>query len=307
MFGIALAIIKFEFRYVDKLSDGSHPKHKYYLNKIRNSKMTKWSLYFAGTAICCFIVFVLQTDALCTPYDQHSPLYALQFKPCWDSGASALYNSVGKLLFFFGLSCVLISSIVKASKYITSLLSSHLWRILEELTLSAFLVQPLVAAWFLTNRDHDLYISLGFILVTNIASVCIAYIFALPLYLLVQRPLKNFLDLVLFPSRHIFVFQGDVDQGEREEEEEDEGNDSRGCAHATKVETCKLCQRMKEGPQIHSRSNLLDSTIEQPSKLKQGRPEVFSFSNNQQNTSTFSPNQTRNSFFTTSPHPGRHI
>ncbi len=60
------------------------------------------------------------------------------------------------------------------------------------------------------------------VLVFTIAAVAISYVFALPFYLLVERPFKNFLDLILFPNKNIYVVKEEEEQDSEEEEEEEE-------------------------------------------------------------------------------------
>jgi hypothetical protein len=65
LFGIMFAIMRFEYKYVDKLSDGSKPKHKIFLEKFRYSEYAKYISYFLGFSICFFLTFILITDTNC--------------------------------------------------------------------------------------------------------------------------------------------------------------------------------------------------------------------------------------------------
>ncbi len=58
-------------------------------------------------------------------------------------------------------------------------------------------------------------------------SVCIlSYILAVPFYLLVERPFRNFLDLILFPKSSIFKKSKDMDDDDDDETDESEEGDN---------------------------------------------------------------------------------
>jgi hypothetical protein len=54
------------------------------------------------------------------------------------------------------------------------------------------------------------------------SSVIISYLLAVPFYILVERPFRNFLDLILFPKSSIFKKMKDVD----DDDDDDEGSKS---------------------------------------------------------------------------------
>ena len=49
-----------------------------------------------------------------------------------------------------------------------------------------------------------------------------SYLLAIPFYILVERPFKNFLDLILFPKSSIFKKQKDIDDEEDSSDDEDD-------------------------------------------------------------------------------------
>lgn len=61
----------------------------------------------------------------------------------------------------------------------------------------------------------------------TVSSCILAYITAIPFYLMVERPMKNFLDLILFPRSTIFKKSRDVDDEETEDESEEEEQDEK--------------------------------------------------------------------------------
>lgn len=65
IFGIAFAIMRFEYKYVDKLSDGQKPRHKIFLDKFRYNEIAKYFSYFFGFFLCTFLIFILMSDTKC--------------------------------------------------------------------------------------------------------------------------------------------------------------------------------------------------------------------------------------------------
>jgi peptidoglycan/LPS O-acetylase OafA/YrhL len=102
------------------------------------------------------------------------------------------------------------------------LLNSHLWHIMEELTFYAFLLQYVVITWFFASREQNTLLQLGYLTQVTVSSCLISYLLAVPFYILVERPFRNFLDLILFPKSSIFKKQKDVDDDDEEEESSSE-------------------------------------------------------------------------------------
>jgi hypothetical protein len=75
---------------------------------------------------------------------------------------------------------------------------------LEELTFFAFLMQYVVVIWFFASRDQNTLLQTGYLIQVTVSSCILSYLLAVPLYILVERPFKNFLDLILFPKSTIF-------------------------------------------------------------------------------------------------------
>ena len=68
-----------------------------------------------------------------------------------------------------------------------------------------------------------------------------SYLLAVPFYILVERPFKNFLDLILFPKSSIFKKHKDIDD---EEDSSDEDEDETG-------EEIKKIKEIDDLPPIH--------------------------------------------------------
>lgn len=117
---------------------------------------------------------------------------------------------------------IFIPCILKSHSKFRLLISSHIWNILEELSLSAYLFSTLVVAWYFSSREGNLLMTMPLIIIVSISTCFISYIIALPFYLFVERPFKNFLNLIVFPNRSIFQKKKRVDDSE----EEDAGDDS---------------------------------------------------------------------------------
>lgn len=65
LIGIALAILKFEYKYVDKLNDGKKPLHKIILEQHRHKKHFKLICYSLGMFLISLPVLILLTDVAC--------------------------------------------------------------------------------------------------------------------------------------------------------------------------------------------------------------------------------------------------
>lgn len=128
---------------------------------------------------------------------------------------------------------LLIPSMIGMSTIMRPLLNSHLWHILEELTFYAFLLQYVVILWFFASREQNTLLQLGYLIQVTVSSCVISYLLAVPFYILVERPFRNFLDLILFPKSSIFKKQKDVDDDEEEEETSSEDEDANAGAETT--------------------------------------------------------------------------
>lgn len=63
--GLSLAIIKFEYKYVDKLNDGSYPFHKKLIEKIKTKKHFKIITYLVGLVFVAFPILIQYTNTAC--------------------------------------------------------------------------------------------------------------------------------------------------------------------------------------------------------------------------------------------------
>jgi len=157
LIGMALAIFHFEYRYVDKLNDGSKPFHKDYLQKIvQNSWVFKTFCYTIGF-LCLSVPLLLQVyNATCIKDDNvQDQMYYLDedIQYCWKNVGGAIYYSISPIVFYSGVSLLMLPSLIGMSSILKPMLNSHLWHILEELTFQAFLLQYLVVVWFFASRE----------------------------------------------------------------------------------------------------------------------------------------------------------
>lgn len=138
--GIGIAIIKFEYKYVGTINDGIEPIHKVFFDKWKNRLVSKILAYTIGSILVALPLLVLYDETNCVNKD---PIYTLQFKPlqyCWNTVECAMYNSLAQFCFFTGIIIILLPATIGTSKYLVGILDSHIWHILEELSLSAYLI-----------------------------------------------------------------------------------------------------------------------------------------------------------------------
>jgi len=112
------------------------------------------------------------------------------------------------------------------STILRPLLNSHLWHILEELTFYAFLLHYIVVTWFFASREQNTLLQPGYLLQITISACVLSYLLAVPFYILVERPFRNFLDLILFPKSSIFTKSKDVDDDDDDDEDDEENSSS---------------------------------------------------------------------------------
>ena len=120
---------------------------------------------------------------------------------------------------------LLLPTLINISVCVRPLISSHIWQLLEELTLSAYLIFEIVLVWFFASREQDIILSMWYIFQVTISSIILAYLLAIPFYLLCERPLRNFIDLILLPRSNIFVKSKDVDDEESSDDGDEDDND----------------------------------------------------------------------------------
>lgn len=63
--GIGTAIFHFEYRYVDKLNDGTKPAHKEFIDKVKDKRAFKLVCYIFGIILLISPILVLIGDASC--------------------------------------------------------------------------------------------------------------------------------------------------------------------------------------------------------------------------------------------------
>ena len=98
-------------------------------------------------------------------------------------------------------------------------MDSHFWHILEELSFSAYLLQYKIIVWFFASRQGDVILTTPFIFLLAVSVFVFSYFLSIPYYILFERPIKNILDLILFPKQSIFKRRKDVEEDSEEETE----------------------------------------------------------------------------------------
>ena len=65
LFGIFIGIIKFEYKYVGTLNDGSKPFHKSVIDRFKKNRLNKYISYALGLLLCAFIMMIMLTNTAC--------------------------------------------------------------------------------------------------------------------------------------------------------------------------------------------------------------------------------------------------
>lgn len=85
MLGILMAIVKFEYRYVEKLNCGTKPEHKKYIIKLKRDKCKQHIMQIVGCLMMMFPIVVLMTDTWCIKSDIIITYQDSKLNYCWNS------------------------------------------------------------------------------------------------------------------------------------------------------------------------------------------------------------------------------
>lgn len=166
---------------------------------------------------------------------------------CWKNIGGAIYYSISPIIFYTGATLFILPCLIGMSSILKPMLNSHLWHILEELTFQAFLIQYVLVVWFFASRESNTLLSKGYLIQITFSSCIMSYFLAIPFYMIVERPFKNFLDLILFPKSSIFKKQKDLedsDESSDDDKDSDEGvkdGPHKGSSKQKKI-MCGFCQ-----------------------------------------------------------------
>lgn len=83
MFGTIMGIVKFEFKYVEKLHSGERPEHKKFLEALRKVKWMKIMLYCLGIFLMILPILLLMTDTIGTNKDIFYSVYDSKLTFFW--------------------------------------------------------------------------------------------------------------------------------------------------------------------------------------------------------------------------------
>lgn len=61
--------------------------------------------------------------------------------------SDSLYNTLIQYIFLTGITLILLPAMIGVPSKLKYIMSSHLWHVFEELTLSAYLLSYLIIAW----------------------------------------------------------------------------------------------------------------------------------------------------------------
>ena len=100
--------------------------------------MVAYGVGFGGMALCIFLVTI-----------QYSYWTSCQMpKICWDTGTSALFNSVSRLLWAIGVWLLMLPLLVNRMKFFVKFFSGSFFVPFSRLSYCVYLVHVLVMIWF---------------------------------------------------------------------------------------------------------------------------------------------------------------
>ena len=139
IFGISLAIMRFEHKYVGTTNDGTEPFARIILQKWSSFKISV-ACYVLGIICIGFPSYIMLLNNRCVAKD---PVQGLKFKEltyCWTHWLSSIYNMFGQSCYCLGLTLFCLPGIINQQNILRKLVDSHFWHVLEELTFSAMLL-----------------------------------------------------------------------------------------------------------------------------------------------------------------------
>ena len=82
----------FEYKYVEKLNDGSVPFHKKFLDSLKKKHYIKAILYCVGVFLVLMPILLLLWDTSCVDKEPIDDLNFRDYNFCWSTLGSAFYN-----------------------------------------------------------------------------------------------------------------------------------------------------------------------------------------------------------------------
>jgi uncharacterized membrane protein len=108
MFGVMMGIIKFEFKYVEKLHSGERPEHKKFLEKLRKLKRKKAIFYSIGFFLMLLPLLLLMTDTIGVDKEMITIYSDSNINYLWGYKLSALFIGVQQFIYFGGLIMIIL-------------------------------------------------------------------------------------------------------------------------------------------------------------------------------------------------------
>lgn len=109
-----------------------------------------------------------------------------------------LYITLGKPIYFAGLTVVVVFCLLNKLKWITIIVGNYVWGPLTELSYSAYLVHYFIIVWYYGSVIQTQYIINLF---TSVAVIFSSFAFAIPLAFLIEIPSKNLMELILLAMK----------------------------------------------------------------------------------------------------------
>lgn len=140
LFGMAFALIKFEYKHSNKVYREKIPFWRLCIEKMKQSRVLKWFCYLGGSALTSFSIFILISDTSCIQNKDTENYLQNEVKYCWNTFGASLYNASIQYVFFTGFVLMLAPTMFGVHDKLRNIMNSHLWHVLEELTFPAYLI-----------------------------------------------------------------------------------------------------------------------------------------------------------------------
>jgi hypothetical protein len=180
--GMFMAIIYLRLLDYRKATLGRKESDYYILHYLKNSKLFTIFLYIYATGMLLFIVSV--------------PLSANADSYSWSKAQNTAYFSLGRLGYCTSMMAWLMIIFLGSGNLVKGLLSQGFWTILSRLTFGAYLIYPMIVGANFYASSQAFFISYQTLIYCMLSNIALCYVFALPLYILIQTPISNVIRLI---------------------------------------------------------------------------------------------------------------
>lgn len=156
---------------------------------IYNHRIIRLFLYLISSAIMLFLIFIPQTET-------HT-----MTKVVWPQIASSFFNAFHRIVFVTALALFLSGAMVGRSPFVRFVLGGSAWAPWAKITFIAYLVHPLVIAWYYFQINQGMFVTKRMAFYWWFASFMLSYLLSIPVALLIESPFLQIEKLVLFPPK----------------------------------------------------------------------------------------------------------